>query len=107
MSTVTTARPVGAVEAVAFARPAGSLLRMTVRRFLAQRLAVLATVVLLLLGLGALAAPFIAQNVTRYDPDRIELTKRFQLPSAQNWLGTDELGRDVLTRLLFGGQISL
>lgn len=42
-----------------------------------------------------------------YDPNRINLLQRLQAPSAAHWLGTDETGRDVLSRVLYGGRISL
>lgn len=51
----------------------------------------------------ALLAPYLAPA----DPLTLNMRNRFQPPSAQHWLGTDEVGRDVLSRLLFGARISL
>ncbi len=107
MSTLTTTRTVEEALPLDLSRRSDSLTRIALRRFLHDRLALAAGAVLLLLAIASAGAPLIAQHVTRYNPDRIELDKRFQPPSLQNWLGTDELGRDVLTRLLFGGQVSL
>ena len=42
-----------------------------------------------------------------YDPDAIDVLHKMEGPSAQHWFGTDDLGRDYLTRVLFGGRISL
>ncbi|WP_041611581.1 ABC transporter permease [Treponema primitia] len=42
-----------------------------------------------------------------YDPDTIDVTRRFEQPSGDHWFGTDDLGRDYLTRILYGGRISL
>lgn len=53
--------------------------------------------------LCALLAPWIAPR----DPAFIELPARLAGPSAAHWLGTDELGRDILSRLLYGARISL
>ena len=53
--------------------------------------------------LCALLAPWLAPR----DPAFIELPARLAGPSAQHWLGTDELGRDIFSRLLFGARISL
>ncbi|WP_241067807.1 ABC transporter permease [Achromobacter insuavis] len=44
---------------------------------------------------------------TPYDPLRLDLGLRLQAPSAQHWLGTDEFGRDVLSRLIIGASTSL
>jgi peptide/nickel transport system permease protein len=66
-------------------------------------------VALALLGvvaLGALAAPAIAW-LTGFDPQGVDLLKRYQAPSFDHPLGTDELGRDVAMRLLYGARVSL
>jgi peptide/nickel transport system permease protein len=60
-------------------------------------------VVITLLLLTALVAPLIAP----YAPNAIDLTKALQPPSAAHLFGTDELGRDVLSRILYGSRISL
>ncbi len=49
----------------------------------------------------------LAPWVTPYEPNEIDLKVRLQPPSGQNLMGTDELGRDVFTRVLYGGRISL
>src|SRR5512133_3906140 len=45
--------------------------------------------------------------VSPYDPKKSDLLNKFQAPSASHILGTDALGRDLLTRILYGGRISL
>jgi peptide/nickel transport system permease protein len=53
--------------------------------------------------LGAICAPLLSP----YDPGLMSISDAFQPPSLQHWLGTDQLGRDVLTRMLYGGRLSL
>ncbi len=62
----------------------------------------LGLVLLLLLLLGAVFGPALVGNATAQD-----LGARLQGPTAQHWLGTDQLGRDVLSRVLSGSRISL
>lgn len=57
----------------------------------------------LLLILSALLAPWIAP----YGPNAMDIPSKLQGPSAAHWLGTDQLGRDVLSRAIYGGRIAL
>jgi peptide/nickel transport system permease protein len=60
------------------------------------------------LFLGALAvAAVLASFITPYATDALDLANRRGAPSWQHWFGTDEVGRDVLTRVLIGARISL
>ncbi len=68
-----------------------------------NRLAAAGAVVLLLLAVVAVCAPWIAP----YDPLRVSLPDALLSPSGAHWLGTDQLGRDVLSRLIYGTRISL
>ena len=73
------------------------------RRFARHRLALIGLVVLVALGLGAGFAP----QVSPYEPDAIDPRNMLDGPSAEHWLGTDDIGRDVLSRLLHAGRVSL
>jgi len=59
--------------------------------------------VLLAMGLLAVLAPWVAP----YDPLAMDLPNQLQPPGASHWLGTDLLGRDILSRLLYGGRATL
>ena len=65
--------------------------------------ALLGLVLIVLIAALALAAPL----VTRYDPEAIDLVNMRQPPSAEHWFGTDDLGRDVFSRVVYGGRTSL
>jgi len=54
-----------------------------------------------------LAMVFFAPWLAPYDPGALNLISRLRPPSAEHWLGTDHLGRDVLSRLLVGGQFTV
>jgi peptide/nickel transport system permease protein len=60
-------------------------------------------VLLLAILLLSVCAPLISP----YDPTKINITERFSPPSAEHWFGTDEVGRDIFTRILYGARLSL
>ncbi len=66
-------------------------------------LAAIGVVLVSIFVFSAIFAPWIAPQ----DPAHIDLPNRLQTPSAQHWCGTDELGRDILSRLIWGARISL
>ena len=70
---------------------------------LRNRAPLVAGALLVVLLLGAVLAPLVAP----YAMDALDLANRRASPSAQHWFGTDELGRDLLTRVLFGARVSL
>src|SRR5262245_7999102 len=72
-------------------------------RFARHRLGVFSLCLLVLLALAAAAAPLLAP----YAPNRVNPRALRAPPSREHWLGTDEAGRDVLSRLLYAGRISL
>lgn len=81
-----------------------SPVRLAVRRFLRHRLAVAGLTVIVLLIVACAAGPV----VSPFDPVRISIEDKFAKPfSGPYVLGGDELGRDVLTRLLSAGRVSL
>jgi peptide/nickel transport system permease protein len=77
--------------------------RDVVRRFMRHKLAMTGLIVFLIITLMAVFAPV----VTQYDPNQIDLRARSQGPSMEHWLGTDRTGRDVYTRTVYAGRISL
>ena len=80
--------------------------RVLWRRFRGHRLALGSLIVLGLLALAALAAPWI-EAWTPLSATQVDLMARGAGPSLAHPLGTDELGRDLLLRLLYGGRVSL
>jgi len=72
-------------------------------RFMRNRAAVAGAVIVLLVILVAIFAPWLSP----YDPIQASFMTVRQAPSASHWFGTDELGRDVFTRLLWGARASL
>lgn len=73
------------------------------QRLRRHRLAMISLTVLGLIALVSLAGPWLSPH----SYSRVHLQQHLEPPSASHWLGTDELGRDVLTRLLQGGRVSL
>ncbi|MBM3471603.1 MAG: ABC transporter permease [Armatimonadetes bacterium] len=77
--------------------------RMRLRHLLRYRSAVVGMLVLTGIAAAAVLAPW----VTRYAPSAQVWEQALQAPSWAHWLGTDEFGRDLMTRIVFGGRISL
>jgi peptide/nickel transport system permease protein len=99
MAEVTGARPVFLAEPVK-RRSARTLSWRNLRRH--PRVIVSGTAILVLIAI-ALLAPVVG----RYDPKVSHAIDALQGPSARHWLGTDNLGRDVLSRAIWGGRVSL
>jgi len=89
--------------ALADARPRQSLWLETTRRFRRHRLAMLGMVVLTVMVLAVLAGPL----VYRVPINEIDFKAKLKSPSWTHPLGTDDLGQDLLARMLYGGRISL
>jgi len=85
------------------APPAHSPARLALRRFLRHRLALTGLVIILLIAALSLLAPLIAPS----DPLKVDLAFFRKPPNPAHLLGTDSAGRDVLSRLLYAGQVSL
>ncbi len=77
--------------------------RLAWRRFRRHRAALLGVVLLIIITGLVILAPW----VTPYEPNELDIRNRLQAPTLQHPMGTDELGRDVFTRILYGGRISL
>ncbi len=73
------------------------------RRLARDKVAAIAALVLILIGLAAVFAPVVAP----YDPYLTDLTIVMQPPSEQHWFGTDNTGRDILSRVIFGTRNTL
>jgi peptide/nickel transport system permease protein len=80
-----------------------SLKRLILRRFLRHRLAVISSVIFMVIVFSAV----FAQVVAPYDPNKIDPTAFDKPPSRAHLLGTDQVGRDNLSRMIYGGRVSL
>ena len=79
------------------------MLKLYFEKFLKNKLAVGGLMIIFLLILIAIFAPLIS----RYNPIEENIVRRLQPPSAANIFGTDELGRDVFSRMVYGSRISI
>ena len=70
--------------------------------FLSNKMAVVCTILILIIVLAAILAP-----LSPYDPDASNVAEKMQGISSSHLLGTDDIGRDTLTRTLYGGRVSL
>ena len=93
------------VVAIALPEPSRmhSGLALAARQFRRNRAATAGLTILVLFCLFSLLAPWLSP----YDPLALDLSSKLQPPGIHHWLGTDYFGRDVLTRILWGGRVSL
>ncbi|HKW72377.1 MAG TPA: ABC transporter permease, partial [Candidatus Dormibacteraeota bacterium] len=97
-----------AVEPVVRAKPGKSYWQESWERLRSNRFGIAAGLVLVLFVLVAITSPLLAALFTHTDYRTIDLANPFAPPLTQHHiLGTDDLGRDELTRLLFGAQVSM
>ena len=90
------------VDTAAVAAP-GRKRRGLMRRVVSRGMGLTSLVYLALLIVMAILGPLIAP----YDPNQNDLRAVFESPTLEHWLGTDDLGRDVLSRMLVASQVSL
>jgi peptide/nickel transport system permease protein len=83
-------------------RPRGPA-AIILRKLFGRRVVLVGAVILCIVAAAALLAPWI----TPYDPMALKILDRLQSPRATHWFGTDELGRDVFSRVVFGARYSL
>jgi peptide/nickel transport system permease protein len=107
---IETARPTTALPQVAPLRDAGKVAstewRRRWRRFKQNRLSLVGAGIIIFLALVAIIGPFVAP----YPADAtgaVHVSDRLRPPSAAHWFGTDQVGRDIITRVLVGARLSL
>ena len=83
--------------------PRPKALRLCWQRFARRKIAVIALCFIIFQIIIAIAAPYLAP----YDPYKGDFLATWETPNRLHWLGTDDLGRDVLSRLLYGARISI
>ena len=82
---------------------ASSLLRKNIRKFVNNRLAMIGLIFVVLIVFTAVFSPML----TSYDPNKLSLSEKNTAPCMEHLLGTDNLGRDVFARVLYGGRVSV
>jgi peptide/nickel transport system permease protein len=92
-----------ALAAPALPTRAASPTALLLQRLIRRKLVLASIVVLLVVIFCAIAAPWLSP----YSPQRMDIAHRLSPPSAQHWFGTDDFGRDVLTRCMYGARLSL
>ncbi|MGV1047922.1 MAG: ABC transporter permease [Solirubrobacterales bacterium] len=100
---MSTSLPTLPLEPVAAAAPAGPRRFDTLRRLLARPPAAIALTVLAVFILAAILAPLVAP----FDPNALDPLNQLQGPSSGHWFGTDELGRDLFSRMVYAGRLAL
>ncbi|MGN6184922.1 MAG: ABC transporter permease [Thermoanaerobaculia bacterium] len=83
---------------------------LTWQRFRRSKLAIAALIYVAFMALIALLAPILARDggaIVPYSPESVKLGSRLEAPTHEHLLGTDDLGRDILSRMIHGARISL
>ena len=73
------------------------------KRFIKRKSSAIGGIIILIFIIVAIAGPFLCTQ----NPLKIDVRNRYQNPSSDHWLGTDSLGRDTFTRLVYGARITL
>src|SRR5262245_40109270 len=99
------ATPSSAAVAVAAVKPAAarSPSALLLRKLFRRKVVLAGAIILAIVALLAIFAPW----VTPYEPTQMKIMDRMQSPRATHWFGTDELGRDVFSRVVYGARYSL
>jgi peptide/nickel transport system permease protein len=103
MTQMTTTLPPARVAATEPLRPQRSRLRQALRHYFRLPAPTIGLLVLTVVALACIAAPLL----TPYRFDKIAPADAYSAPSAEHLMGTDKFGRDIFTRILYGGRISL
>ncbi len=102
MSSKTTTMPPKGTETVENLKKRSQIVEIW-KRFVKRKISLIGLIIVILLIVIALGADVIAP----YEFSTQDLANRLQFPSAEHWLGTDNFGRDILTRMIYGGRTSL
>ncbi len=84
-------------------KKSNALTKRALHSFFANKMAVIGAIIVIVMTVISFCAPLL----TDYDPAYIDIANRKLPPSAEHLLGTDTMGRDIFTRILYGGQMSI
>ncbi|MGB1253930.1 MAG: ABC transporter permease [Candidatus Promineifilaceae bacterium] len=105
---MTTSSPPTTADVQPLVTASQSFWQTTLQRLKRDRLTMAALIVLAIIAFSSAFAGVISTNLLGIDdPNKINILATFEGPSREHWLGTDGLGRDQLSRLLYGGRVSL
>lgn len=90
-------------EIVKSHKKSSSLAKRSIQKMLSNKLAMIGTIVVMIFILMSVFAPLI----TKYDPNAIDMSKLNLPPNSEHIFGTDSTGRDLFSRILYGGRISI
>lgn len=76
--------------------------RSVIRELFSSNMGIASIVILSVLIIGSALA-----FLSPHDPNHLDVARRLQAPNAEHWFGTDDYGRDIFTRMLYGGRVSL